>query len=127
MRHLSFTKLHAGGIEDGALSDSRRRGDNLSLMGLWPAFARRFVMIRNQSTHLWLAQFAERLLEHFPEMNPLLAVKRAIALYPEFEHLDAISAADRFAAAPNDPDEVGMCRQHLLQPTSSARPAPNIA
>jgi hypothetical protein len=58
-------------------------------------------MTRNRSTHLWLAQFAARLLEHFPEMNPLSAVKRAIAMLPELDHLDAISAADQFAADPH--------------------------
>jgi len=58
-------------------------------------------MTRNQSTHRWLADFAARLLEHFPEMNPLSAVKRAIAIYPELDHLDAISAADQFAANPH--------------------------
>jgi hypothetical protein len=58
-------------------------------------------MTRNRSTHLWLAQFTARLLEHFPEMNPLSAVKRAIAMLPELDHLDAISAADQFAADPH--------------------------
>jgi len=58
-------------------------------------------MTRNRSTHMWLAQFAARLLEHFPEMNPLSAVKRAIAMLPELDHLDAISAADQFAADPH--------------------------
>lgn len=58
-------------------------------------------MTRNRSTHLWLAQFAARLLEHFPEMNPLSAVKRAIAMLPELDHLDAITAADQFAADPH--------------------------
>ena len=67
-------------------------------------------MTRNQSTHLWLAQFAQRLLEHFPEMNPLSAVKRAIAMYPELEHVDAISAADQFAA------DRGDARQLARQP-----------
>jgi hypothetical protein len=57
-------------------------------------------MIQNHSTHLWLARFAERLVEHFPNMNPLSAVKRAIAMFPEMSHLDAISAADAFAADP---------------------------
>jgi hypothetical protein len=57
-------------------------------------------MIQNQSTHLWLARFAGRLVEHFPQMNPLSAVKRAIAMFPEMSHLDAISAADTFAADP---------------------------
>jgi len=65
-------------------------------------------MTQSQSTHLWLARFAERLLEHFPEMNPLTAVKRAIALYPQLEHLDPISAADEFAAGSQDPPECGM-------------------
>jgi hypothetical protein len=72
-------------------------------------------MIQNQSTHLWLAQFAGRLLEHFPEMNPLSAVKRAITLYPQFEHLDAVSAADRFAAGPHDPYELGTRSQQQAQ------------
>jgi len=57
-------------------------------------------MTQNQSTHRWLAEFSARLLEHFPEMNPLSAVKRAIAIYPELDHLDAITAADQFAANP---------------------------
>lgn len=57
-------------------------------------------MIQNQSTHLWLARFAGRLTEHFPEMNPLTAVKRAIAMYPEMDQMDAIAAADQFAADP---------------------------
>lgn len=51
-------------------------------------------MARNQSAHDWLARFAQRLMAHFPQMNPLSAVKRAIALYPELDHLDPISAAD---------------------------------
>ena len=72
-------------------------------------------MTRNQSTHLWLARFAERLLEHFPEMNPLSAVKRAIAIYPELEHLDAISAADQFAADRGDARELArQPQQHTL-------------
>ena len=81
-------------------------------------------MTRNQSTHLWLAQFAARLLEHFPEMNPLSAVKRAISLYPQLEHLDAITAADRFAAGPHDPCELGMRSQQQAQAFgASAAPA----
>ena len=58
-------------------------------------------MLQNQSTHLWLARFAGRLVEHFPEMNPLSAVKRAIAMFPELSHLDAADAADVFAADPD--------------------------
>lgn len=54
-------------------------------------------MARNQSAHDWLARFTERLIAHFPQMNPLSAVKRAIALYPELDHLDPISAADGVA------------------------------
>lgn len=68
-------------------------------------------MTRNRSTHLWLAQFAARLLEHFPEMNPLSAVKRAIAVLPELDHLDAITAADRFAADPHGARELVMRSQ----------------
>jgi hypothetical protein len=63
-------------------------------------------MTRNHSTHLWLAQFAARLLEHFPEMNPLSAVKRAIAMFPELDHLDPITAADQFAADPQQAREM---------------------
>ena len=59
-------------------------------------------MTRNRSTHLWLAQFAARLLEHYPEMNPLSAVKRAIAMLPELDHLDAITAADQFDTIQKD-------------------------
>jgi len=57
-------------------------------------------MTRNRSTHLWLANFAARLLQLDPQMNPLSAVKRAIAMLPELDHLDAVTAADQFAANP---------------------------
>jgi len=68
-------------------------------------------MTGNRSTHLWLAQFSARLLEHYPEMNPLSAVKRAIAMYPELDHLDAITAADRFAANPQGARDLVMRSQ----------------
>jgi hypothetical protein len=58
-------------------------------------------MTHNHSTHLWLARFTGRLVEHFPQMNPLSAVKRAIAMFPELSHLDAADAADVFAADPD--------------------------
>jgi hypothetical protein len=77
-------------------------------------------MTRNQSTHRWLAEFAARLLEHFPEMNPLSAVKRAIAIYPELDHLDAITAADQFAANPQGARELVMRSQQQMLGGSAA-------
>jgi len=79
-------------------------------------------MTRNQSTHRWLADFAARLLEHFPEMNPLSAVKRAIAIYPEFDHLDAITAADQFAANPHAARDLVMRAQQQAFSSRAAAP-----
>lgn len=79
-------------------------------------------MTRNSSTHLWLAQFAARLLQHYPEMNPLSAVKRAIAMLPEVDHLDAVTAADQFAANPHGARELVMrSHQQALHASSAAR------
>lgn len=77
-------------------------------------------MIQNQSTHLWLAQFAGRLVEHFPQMNPLSAVKRAIAMFPELSHLDAVAAADVFAADPQGAHAL------LVRSPSEAPGAPDL-
>ena len=78
-------------------------------------FLPELAMIQNQSTHLWLARFADRLTEHFTEMNPLSAVKRAIALYPEMGHMDAAAAADQFAADPRNAGDLA-----LRSPTHSS-------
>ena len=77
-------------------------------------------MSQNRSTHLWLANFTARLLQHYPEMNPLSAVKRAIAMLPEFDHLDAITAADQFAADPQQARELVMRSQPQAFRGSSA-------
>ena len=79
-------------------------------------------MTRNHSTHLWLAQFAARLLEHFPEMNPLSAVKRAIVMFPELDHLDAITAADQFAADPHEARELVLRSQQQVLSGPAAAP-----
>jgi len=82
-------------------------------------------MIKNQSTHLWLARFAGRLVEHFPQMNPLSAVKRAIAMFPELSHLDAVAAADLFAADPDGARSLVMRSQsEALESAEAAGPIP---
>lgn len=65
-------------------------------------------MLHNPTAHLWLARFAGRLVEHFPNMNPLQAAKRAIAMFPEQSHMDPVAAADAFAADPGAARELVM-------------------
>ena len=81
-------------------------------------------MTQNRSTHQWLTNFTARLLQHYPDMNPLSAVKRAILMLPELDHLDAITAADQFAADPQQAHELVMrSRPQALRGSSGSAAA----
>jgi len=55
------------------------------------------IVSENHSTHLWLGQFAARLMELRPGMGLLEAVQHAVANYDCAEHLKPEQAAAMLA------------------------------
>jgi hypothetical protein len=53
-------------------------------------------MAHNQSSHSWLGRFCLQLLRIKPDLNPLVAVKHAVATQPYADDLEPERAATMF-------------------------------